>query len=91
MARSLPYLAIRVRWFLPARPTKLVRGAGVESYDDPPDEAPTAVPVAVEAPSAQPEDGSDLRRADDTERSALFDPRTAEDVAEESIDRLTGL
>jgi hypothetical protein len=60
-----PYGRHEARWLSEGRPTKLVRDAGVEAYDEPPDVPPTEVPTRIE--EATTEDGGDLRRADDPE------------------------
>jgi hypothetical protein len=67
-----PYLVHEDRWFSAGQPTKLVRDDGVETYDPPPDGPPKA--ELVEAPHSEPSDGSDLRRADDPNAGAVYDP-----------------
>ena len=79
-----PYGRHEARWISNGAPTALVRDAGVESQDPPPDE-----PITVEmerVPEATAVDGgNDLKRADDAERQEL-DPDAMTDAAEESID-----
>ncbi len=57
-----PYGAHEARWFSDGTPTKLVRDGGVESYDKPPDEAPTQKAERIE-PVVAANGGSDLIRA----------------------------
>lgn len=57
-----PYGRHEARWLSEGKPTKLVRDAGVEAYDQPPDEPSTR--IATRIPEA---DGGELRRADDAE------------------------
>ncbi|HEX4218282.1 MAG TPA: hypothetical protein VHZ02_07935 [Acidimicrobiales bacterium] len=67
-----PYAIHEARWLSAGRPTKLVRDGEVESYDEPPPEAPSTVPERLEAhPSAA--NGSDLIRADDAEQTDPYD------------------
>ena len=78
-----PYQRHEARWMSNGSPTALVRDAGVESNDTPPD-GPLAVelePVEVEA---IPGDGSDLKRADDAEAQE-FGPGALMDAAEEGF------
>ena len=60
-----PFGRHEARWISNGRPTKLVRDAGVDSFDEPPDEAPVREAVRVEHPDAQRP--GDLRRADAAE------------------------
>jgi hypothetical protein len=78
-----PYPRHESRWISDGTPTALVRDAGVESQDPPPDEPITVAMQRVA--EAMPVDGTDLNRADDAE-SQDFDPGTMTDAAEESID-----
>jgi hypothetical protein len=71
------------RWISDGTPSALVRDAGVESHDPPPD-APITVGM-VRVAEATDVDSSDLKRADDAE-SHDFDPQAMIDAAEESID-----
>jgi len=59
-----PYRIHEDRYFSDGQPTKLVRDGGAEDYDPPPLGQPVA--ELVEASSTQPNDGNDLRRADDS-------------------------
>lgn len=66
------------RWFSVGTPTPLVRDAGVEAQDPPPEPEWTGdlVPVV----EAEADDGSDLRRADSTDPQ----PENALDLIEGS-------
>jgi hypothetical protein len=46
---SDPFSRHEARWFSSGRPTFLVRDGHVESHDDPPDEAPSAVSGQIAA------------------------------------------
>jgi hypothetical protein len=59
-----PYQRLETRWMSAGTPTALVRDAGVESQDAPPDEPITVETERVVA-EAIPGDASDLKRADD--------------------------
>jgi hypothetical protein len=58
-----PYGRLEARWLSQGKPTKLVRDKGVESFDEPPDEAPTQVPEEIE--QLVQDDGADVFRAED--------------------------
>jgi hypothetical protein len=78
-----PYGRHESRWISDGTPTALVRDAGVESQDPPPDEP---IPVGMErVEAATSVDASDLKRADDAQ-SQDFDPNAMIDAAEEGID-----
>jgi hypothetical protein len=78
-----PYGRHESRWISDGTPTALVRDAGVESQDPPPDEPIT---VGMERVAEATDVGSsDLKRADDAE-GRVFDPQAMIDAAEESID-----
>lgn len=81
-----PYGRHEARWMSDSKPTKLVRDAGVESYDEPPDEPPKRVAERIQDEAKS--DGKDLRRADDAVRGDTYDPhraaRAALDVFDES-------
>jgi hypothetical protein len=79
-----PYERHEARWVSDGTPTALVRDAGVESQDTPPDE-PITVEMERVAAETIPGDGSDLKRADDAETQE-FDPGALIDAAEEGID-----
>ena len=49
-----------------------MRDAGVESYEEPPDEPPTKTPVKIDTDSSAKRNGDDLRRARDVDRN--YDP-----------------
>ena len=66
-----PYGVHEDRYFSDGKPTRLVRDSGAECYDPPPAGAPEAELVAV--PQIQPNDGSDLRRSDDSSAGAVND------------------
>lgn len=78
-----PYGRHEARWISDGTPTALVRDAGVESQDPPPDEPITVRTERVAA--AKRADSSDLKRADDAQ-SQDFDPNAMIDAAEEGID-----
>jgi hypothetical protein len=59
-----PFGRHEARWLSDGTPTKLVRDGELESYDDPPDEEPSVVPVRIDAHVA-PDGGADLIRAGD--------------------------
>jgi hypothetical protein len=82
-----PYQRHEARWLSEGKPTKLVRDDGVESYDEPPDDPPTATPekIVVDPPVGP----SDLRRADDAERMS-YDPRAATRAAWDAFDQSGG-
>ncbi len=79
-----PYQRHEARWISDGTPTALVRPAGVESQDAPPDE-----PITLETERVVADvvlgDASDLKRADDAETQE-FDPGALIDAAEEGID-----
>jgi hypothetical protein len=79
-----PYRRHEARWMSDGTPTALVRDAGVESQDAPPDE-PISVEMERVVAEAIPADGSDLKRADNAEAQE-FDPGALMDAAEEGID-----
>lgn len=60
-----PFERHEARWMSDGTPTKLVRDAGVESCDDPPDEEPSHTPTRVQ--EVQAANGSDPLRAGDSE------------------------
>ncbi len=59
-----PFGRHEARWLSFGKPTKLVRDGVVESYDEPPEEEPSNVPVRIE-PEVEANDGADLIRAGD--------------------------
>jgi hypothetical protein len=61
-----PFGRHEARWLSDGRPTKLVRDAGTESYDEPPDAPPVQDPVRIE-PDPNSFTPQDLLRADDAE------------------------
>ena len=76
-----PFGRHEARWMSAGKPTKLVRDADSESYDEPPDEKPSHVPepiITVGAPDS-------FRRADDAE-GEYFDPQRALDAAQTGVD-----
>jgi hypothetical protein len=79
-----PYALHEARWMSEGKPTKLVRDAGVESYDEPPDEPPKCVPERIVTEARK--DGSDLKRADDAEREDPYDPKKAYRKAQDYLD-----
>ena len=71
-----PYHLHEDRYFSEGNPTKLVRDSGLESFDPPPDIPMPEEPVRT-ASHAKESGSSDMRRADDAEREAPYDRRTA--------------
>jgi len=67
-----PYSKHDDRWFSDGEPTSLVRDAGIESRDPPPD-TPLPTTLVPSETSNQASDGDDLRRADDAEREPPYD------------------
>jgi hypothetical protein len=61
-----PYGRHEARWLSAGHPTKLVRDGGVESYDEPPDEPASRIPVRLEEDPVE-DGGEGLRRADEAE------------------------
>jgi hypothetical protein len=82
-----PFGLHEARWISGGTPTALVRDGGVESQDPPPNDPITAVMVPWGADP--PNDGGDLKRADDAERQE-FNPDAMRDAAERAIDSATG-
>ena len=78
-----PFRRHEARWISDGTPTALVRDAGVESQDAPPDE-PISDELERVVPEAIPGDGSGLKRADSAEAQE-FDPRALRDAAEEGF------
>ena len=60
-----PYSRHEARWFSEGKPTKLVRDAGVEAYDEPPDSPPRQAPRRIEEVEGESDGGGDLLRAED--------------------------
>jgi hypothetical protein len=58
-----PFGRHEARWLSDGQPTKLVRDAGVESYDEPPSESPTRVPERIVKEGSR--SAGDLYRAED--------------------------
>jgi hypothetical protein len=82
-----PYQLHEDRYFSEGSPTKLVRDAGHESFDPPPNLPLPGPPVPVSPQASQSTGGSDLRRADDAEREAPYDSRAACDRATNAVRR----
>jgi hypothetical protein len=61
-----PYGLHEARWMSMGKPTKLVRDGQLESYDDPPDSAPSLPAERIEPPPGSVTSADDLR-ADDAE------------------------
>ena len=74
-----PYGVHEDRWFSAGRPSNLVRDAGRECYDAPP-EGPIEEPL-IAVDSGETNDGDDLRRAEDAARSGSDYTRAAIDGA----------
>jgi hypothetical protein len=80
-----PFGVHQDRYFSAGHPTDLVRDAGQEAYDGPPDRAYDRDGlVSAEPETADRFDASDLRRADEAERSATARDLRRADSAEES-------
>ena len=81
-----PFRHHRERYFTDGRPTDLVREGEHEGFDPPPELLLSSplVPVRVRNRALGPRD---LRRADDNEAQAAFDPRTASDRATSAMIR----
>jgi hypothetical protein len=77
-----PFGRHEARWLSDGQPTKLVRDAEIESYDEPPDAPPVQDPVMIE-PDPKSFNPEDLLRADDAEadpnRADAKDLRRADD------------
>lgn len=73
---SDPFGRHEARWLSDGQPTRLVRDARVESYDDPPDEAPTSIPTPLDVQDSGA-DASDVRRADEAQTGEPYDPKKA--------------
>jgi len=72
-----PYHKHEDRYFSEGNPTKLVRDAGHESFDPPPDLPVPGSPVPVASHPTQSWGADDMRRADDAGREAPYDRRAA--------------
>ena len=70
-----PYKVHTDRWFSYGEPTSLVRDGAIES-DDPPPSTPFTGPL-IEVETVEPENGRDLRRADDPDAGQVSDPEEA--------------
>ena len=81
-----PYNVHTDRWFSDGSPTALVRDAGQESHDPPPE--PSFNGPLVEADSAEASNGSDLRRADSN--AGPFDPLAESNEAWDTFGETTG-
>ena len=81
-----PYEVHTDRWFSDGNPTALVRDAGRESHDPPPNE-PLTGPLVESDPIGIP-DADDLRRADSDEGS--FDPDAESRVVWDTFGETTG-
>jgi hypothetical protein len=80
-----PFALHEDRYFSAGQPTKLVRDAGQEAYDEPPDRpCDPAGLVPAESDTDDRFDASDLRRADEAERSATARDLRRADEAEQS-------
>jgi hypothetical protein len=64
-----PYAIHEDRWMSQGQPTKLVRDAGTESYDPPPDLPLPEVLVPATADTGASSGDSDLRRADEASQA----------------------
>ncbi len=82
-----PFGKHEARWFSDGTPTSLVRDGDVESEEPPPADPVPGVPERV--PETTPQDGTDLRRADEAEKGE-FDPQALTQAASEAIDSTPG-
>jgi hypothetical protein len=85
-----PFALHEARWLSDGQPTKLVRDAGIESYDEPPNRPPVQDPVRIE-PDPRSFSPADLLRADDAESNPNWadakDLKRADDAeAKEPLD-----
>ena len=71
-----PYEIHEARWMSAGTPTALVRDGNVEDHDPAPD-GPFKVTPVILGDDPKANDGADLRRADDAEREAAYDPDKA--------------
>jgi hypothetical protein len=85
-----PYGRHEARWLSLGEPTKLVRDDGIETYDGPPTDPPTEVPVRIEGDGSASAGTNDLRRADDAESGDAYDPQKAARAAWDTFDRSSG-
>jgi hypothetical protein len=83
---SDPYARHEARWMSQGTPTPLVRDGEVEGHDPAPDGPFTVTPVRV-GDDATPNDGADLRRADDVERFDSYDSKKATRAAWDVFDQ----
>jgi len=81
-----PYSRHEARWMSHGTPSPLVRDGSVEAHDPAPDEPFTVTPVRV-GDDVEPNEGSDLRRADDVERGPTYDPQKAARQAWDAYDQ----
>jgi len=81
-----PYHLHDDRWFSDGRPTDLVRDAGREGHDPPPNETPTG--PLIEAASVGSDSDDDLRRADSDD--GPFDPEAESNAVWDSFGETTG-
>jgi hypothetical protein len=85
-----PYDRHEARWMSVGEPTALVRDGDTESNDPPPATPPVRTPERIRAEGGGPEDGQDLRRADEAESEAIDAEklrRQFNDAADEGIGR----
>ena len=78
-----PFGRHEARWMSNGEPTKLVRDAGVDSFDAPPEEAPRQAAVKIEHPESAR--ANDLRRADSAQAG---EPPDSRDYWERVLDGL---
>jgi hypothetical protein len=81
-----PYRVHEDRWYSYGEPTKLVRDAGVESYDPPPASVEPAGPLVRPVVHGARSGADDLRRADDAQHGDSYDPKKANQAAFDVID-----
>jgi hypothetical protein len=82
-----PYERHEARWISKGVATQLVRDGAVEGNDPAPDGPFNVAPTRIEGIAAH--DGSDLKRADDAEREAPYDPKAGARAAWDVFDQST--
>jgi hypothetical protein len=86
---SDPYARHEARWMSEGRPTRLVRDGDVEDSDPVADDEPFKVaPVRIDGVAHS--GGSDLLRADDSERETPFDAQASTRAAWDAFDQSGG-
>ena len=83
-----PYRIHEDRYFSEGLPTKLVRDAGEEAYDPPPDLPVPEVLIPVVPDSPEDTNGADLRRADEAADEPPYDSGRATRAVMDILDQL---